>query len=370
MTLRAPDFRLDVDELEAAVTDRTTRDPAEHPAQPDRARASTREELDAVAEVAPRHDLVVVTDEVYEHLTFDDHEHVPIATLPGMFERTRDHLELGQDVLVHRLEDRLGHRSGRPGRGRARARRTGCPTRRAHRSSPPSRTRWTTRRRFHEQLRDDLQKRRDFLCDGLDALGLDGPRARRAPTSSPPTCRSLGHADGKAFCAAMAERAKVVAIPNQVFYDDDSTEGRHLVRWAFCKEQDVLEEGMRRLRGADLRPEHGSDHRDHQTGGLPCWSGGAGGADGGGGGGEAAAGRRTGPAADPVADPGRALRRPVAVRGHGEPGARPGGEQAGDRGDAGDDVQQRDREREGRRPAARRRRSRPAGSAPSCAGAR
>ena len=64
---------------------------------------------------------------------------------------------------------------------------------------------------------------------------------------------SLGHADGKAFCAAMAERARVVAIPTQVFYEDDSDDGRHLIRWAFCKEQDVLDEGIRRLQAADLR---------------------------------------------------------------------------------------------------------------------
>ena len=63
---------------------------------------------------------------------------------------------------------------------------------------------------------------------------------------------ALGHADGLAFCAAMADRAKVVAIPNQVFYEDGSTEGRHLIRWAFCKEQDVLDEGIRRLQQADL----------------------------------------------------------------------------------------------------------------------
>ena len=88
VTLRAPDYRLDAAELEAAVTERTKLILLNTPAQPDRARASTATELEAVADVAQRHDLVVVTDEVYEHLTFDDHAHVPIATLPGMFERT------------------------------------------------------------------------------------------------------------------------------------------------------------------------------------------------------------------------------------------------------------------------------------------
>ena len=63
---------------------------------------------------------------------------------------------------------------------------------------------------------------------------------------------AYGHRDGIAFCAAMAERARVVAIPSQVFYEDGSAEGRHLVRWAFCKERDVIDEGIARLGTADL----------------------------------------------------------------------------------------------------------------------
>ena len=60
-----------------------------------------------------------------------------------------------------------------------------------------------------------------------------------------------GYADGLAFCRALPERAGVVAIPSQAFYDD-ADEGRHKVRWAFCKETGVLEEGIRRLTSADL----------------------------------------------------------------------------------------------------------------------
>ena len=87
VTLRAPDFRLDVDELRAAVTPRTRFVLLNSPHNPT-GTVLTREELQAVADLAIEHDLVVITDEVYEHLVFDDHEHVPIATLPGMFERT------------------------------------------------------------------------------------------------------------------------------------------------------------------------------------------------------------------------------------------------------------------------------------------
>ena len=78
VTLRAPDYRLDLDELEAAVTDRTKLILLNTPHNPTGHVLRPRPSSQAVAEVARRHDLVVVTDEVYEHLTFDDHEHVPI----------------------------------------------------------------------------------------------------------------------------------------------------------------------------------------------------------------------------------------------------------------------------------------------------
>src|SRR4029078_5136807 len=87
VTLRSPGFRLDVDELRAAVGPRTRFVLLNSPHNPT-GTVLTREELQAVADVAVEHDLVVITDEVSEHLTFDDHEHVPLATLPDMFERT------------------------------------------------------------------------------------------------------------------------------------------------------------------------------------------------------------------------------------------------------------------------------------------
>ena len=87
VTLRSPDFRLDVDELRAAVGPRTRFVLLNSPHNPT-GTVLDRDELQAVADVAIEHDLVVITDEVYEHLVFDAHEHVPLATLPGMFERT------------------------------------------------------------------------------------------------------------------------------------------------------------------------------------------------------------------------------------------------------------------------------------------
>ena len=209
------------------------------------------DELAAVAEVAQRHDLVVVTDEVYEHLTFDDHAHVPIATLPGMFERTVTISSSGKTFSFTGWK--IGWATGPPTSSpRSRAPRTGCPTPPARPSSRRSRRPSTTRRRSTSSCARTCRR---------SATSSATPSTRSASRCTCPQgtyfvttdVSSLGQADGRAFCAAMAERAKVVAIPSQVFYEDGSDEGRHLVRWAFCKERDVLDEGIRRLRAADLR---------------------------------------------------------------------------------------------------------------------
>src|SRR3954453_23173355 len=87
VTLRAPDFRLDLDELRAAVTDRTTVLLINSPHNPT-GTVLTDAELRGIAEVAVEHDLVVITDEVYEHLVFDSAQHVPLVSYEGMAERT------------------------------------------------------------------------------------------------------------------------------------------------------------------------------------------------------------------------------------------------------------------------------------------
>ena len=250
VTLRAPDYRFDVADLEAAVTDRTKLLLLNTPHNPT-GHVFDRDELEAVADVARRHDLVVVTDEVYEHLTFDDHAHVPIATLPGMFERTVTISSSGKTFSFTGWK--IGWVSGPPdlvaaveGAKNWLSYSSGAPF------QPAIAHALDHEGAFHEGLRKDLQHKRDYLCDALDSVGLDVhvPQGTYFVTTD---VSALGHADGKAFCAVTAERARVVAIPNQVFYEDGSAEGRHLIRWAFCKEQDVLEEGIRRLRAADLR---------------------------------------------------------------------------------------------------------------------
>jgi N-succinyldiaminopimelate aminotransferase len=104
---------------------------------------------------------------------------------------------------------------------------------------------------FYDALARDLEVKRDLLVAGLRELDMDVylPESTYFATSD---VRRYGHRDGLAFCLALPERAGVVAVPCQVFYDDPDA-GRHLVRWAFCKDTAVLEEAVERLQGADLR---------------------------------------------------------------------------------------------------------------------
>jgi N-succinyldiaminopimelate aminotransferase len=245
VTLRPPSFALDVDALRRAVTPRTRLILLNTPHNPTGAVLS-RDELAAVAEVAREHDLVVVSDEVYEHMAFDDDRpHVPIATLPGMRERTLTISSAGKTFSFtgwkvgwatgprHLVGAMLGvkqflsYTSGAPFQP-AVAVGLGLPD--AH---------------FHG-LRDDLRAKRDLLCTGLADLGFEVfvPRGTYFVTTD---VRPLGWDDGMAFCRALPELAGVVAIPHQVFYDDVDA-GRPLVRWAFCKQPAVLREALSRMK--------------------------------------------------------------------------------------------------------------------------
>ena len=250
VTLRAPDFRLDVAELRAAVTPRTRLVLLNSPHNPT-GTVLSREELTAVAEVAVEHDLLVVTDEVYEHLTFGA-EHVPLATLPGMWERTLTLSSLGKSYSLTGWK--VGWASGPADLvGALLAAKqwltftSGAPL------QPAAAYALDEAGDFPARLAADLRERRDLLCDGLASVGLrvnvpDGTYFATTDISE------LGWEDGLSFCLALPERAGVVAIPTQGFYDrpDEPGAGRQLVRWAFCKRPELIGEAVERLGKADL----------------------------------------------------------------------------------------------------------------------
>jgi N-succinyldiaminopimelate aminotransferase len=247
VTLRAPDFRLDGDLLRAAVGPRTRFVLLNSPHNPT-GTVLTRAELQAVADVAIEHDLTVITDEVYEHLAFDDHEHVPIATLPGMWERTLSLSSAGKSYSVTGWK--VGWATGPAELTSAllAAKQwltftSGAPLQPAVAVALDQEPDWP------RALARDLEARRDLLCDGLASLGLD-VRRPEGTYFALSDISSLGWKDGLEFCLALPERAGVVAIPTQPLHDTDA--GDQLVRWAFCKEAPVIEEALSRLAKADL----------------------------------------------------------------------------------------------------------------------
>ncbi|MFI5429160.1 pyridoxal phosphate-dependent aminotransferase [Aeromicrobium sp. UC242_57] len=222
VTLRAPDFRLPIDELRAAVSPRTTAILLNSPHNPTGA-VLRRHELEAVAALAIEHDLVVISDEVYEHLTFDDVPHIPIATLPGMAERTltissggktfsftgwKVGWATGPATLVDALlgvKQFLTYTSGSP-------------------LQPAIAQALEADEAFYAGLKSQLQSQRDQLCEGLADIGFEVfvPEGTYFATTD---IRPLGFSDGIEFCRSLPDVAGVVAIPHQVFYDPSTSQG-------------------------------------------------------------------------------------------------------------------------------------------------
>ncbi|UFR03692.1 MULTISPECIES: pyridoxal phosphate-dependent aminotransferase [Streptomyces] len=246
VTLRPQDgsFRLDLDELRAAVTDRTRLLLINTPHNPT-GTVLTRAELAAIAELAVERDLLVVTDEVYEHLVFDGAGHVPLATFPGMRERT---VSIGSAGKTFSFTGwKVGWVTAAPELvGAVRSAKqfltyvASGPFQYAVAEAlalPDS---------YFEEFRRSMLVRRDILAEGLAAAGFEvfRPAGTYFVTTD---IRPLGEKDGFAFCRALPERAGVVAIPNAVFYDDREA-GAPFVRFAFCKREEVLREAAERLR--------------------------------------------------------------------------------------------------------------------------
>ncbi len=246
VTLRPHDgaFRLDLDELRAAVTDRTRLLLLNTPHNPT-GTVLTRAELTAVAELAVERNLLVVTDEVYEHLVFDDAEHIPLATFPGMRERT---VTIGSAGKTYSFTGwKVGWVTAAPELVSAVRSAKQFLT---YVASGPFQYAVAEALALPDSYLDDFRRamlaRRDILAEGLTAAGFEV--FRPAGTYFITTDISpLGEKDGFAFCRSLPERAGVVAIPNAVFYDDRAA-GAPYVRFAFCKREDVLHEAADRLR--------------------------------------------------------------------------------------------------------------------------
>lgn len=244
VTLRPPSYGFDLDELRAAITPKTRLLLVNTPHNPT-GKVLDRAEMQVIADLATEHDLIVLTDEVYEHLLFDDAEHIAMATLPGMRQRTLSISSGGKTfnttgwkigwlcgpaaliVAARTAKQFLTYVSGGP-------------------FQPAIAVGLGLADSYFTDLAADLQAKRDRLLPGLTAAGFEV-----YPTSGTyfvtVDIRPLrADGDGMALCRELPQRCGVVAIPNEVFYANRH-EGRHLVRFAFCKRLEVLDEVVERL---------------------------------------------------------------------------------------------------------------------------
>jgi N-succinyldiaminopimelate aminotransferase len=247
VVLRAPDFRLDEAELRAAFTDRTRVVVVNSPHNPT-GTVLTRPELELIVRLAAEHDAVILSDEVYEHLLFSDGptggRHVPIATLPDAAERTLTISSAGKTFSVTGWKVGWVH-------GPARLVDAVRTVKQfvSFVASGPFQPAVAAGLRLPDEVfasfARELQGKRDLLCAALSEAGLE-PMVPAGTYFVLVDGAALGYDDGLALCRDLPRLAGVAAVPVRVFHDDPQA-GRSLVRFAFCKRDEVLREAAERL---------------------------------------------------------------------------------------------------------------------------
>ena len=246
--LRAPNFQPDLDELRAAVTDRTRIILINNPHNPTGS-VLPAETLELIVQLAHAHDAIIVSDEVYEHLIFGE-RHVPIAMLPGARERTITISSGGKTfnttgwkigwltaprelvAAIVAVKQFLTYVNGAPFQ----------PAIAVGLGLPDS---------YFAGLAAELRAKRDLLSTGLTAAGftITEPQGSYFVVAD---AAAIGFDDGTTLCRALPALAGVVAIPISAFVSrGHRDEYRSLVRFAFCKRVSVLEQASRQL--ADVR---------------------------------------------------------------------------------------------------------------------
>ncbi|KIS26992.1 aminotransferase [Arthrobacter sp. SPG23] len=242
--LIAPDFMPDMAALEAAFSSRTKVVLINNPHNPTGA-VFPREVLQRVVELAAKHDAVIITDEVYEHLTFGE-PHIPVATLPGAAVRTVTISSAGKTFsftgwkigwlsgpehlvsAIRTVKQFLSYSSGTPFQG---AIAVGL-------ALPDD---------FYTGISETLRRKRDILSDGLKAAGLDVFTPQGTYFVNVDTA-PLGISDSVDLARRLPDLVGVAAIPVPVFCHPAGAERtRSLLRFAFCKKTEVLEEAASRL---------------------------------------------------------------------------------------------------------------------------
>lgn len=244
-TLEFPDFALDLERLEALFTERTRVLVLNTPHNPTGKVFSKAEQL-AIARLCEKHDVIVLSDEVYEFLTFDEHEHVPFASLPGMRERTltlssnsktfsftgwKIGWTLGPEPLVQAAQSAhqfLTFCAATPLQVAVAAGLRNCDE------------------QYFSSFRSEYQERRDILVEGLTQAGFEVavPQGTYFVLAS---FEKLWDGDDRSFAQHMTREIGVTPVPPSVFYRARVDEGQRLLRFAFCKQVPTLHEASQRL---------------------------------------------------------------------------------------------------------------------------
>ena len=242
ITLNTPDYSFSIDDLEKLITAKTKAILLNSPHNPT-GKVFTHNELSQIANLCIEHDLVAICDEVYEHLVFEG-QHIPLIQYPGMRNRTIQISSAGKTFsftgwkigwvcaqpalldTVRTAKQFLTYVNGAPFQ-HAIAEALNLPD------------------HYFDNFLEDMRVKRDCLSQGLEKAGLTTftPQGTYFVTAD---IESLGYEDGKQFCLDLPVQCGVVAVPNVVFYDNKDL-GSTLIRFAFCKRLDVLEEAVERL---------------------------------------------------------------------------------------------------------------------------
>ena len=242
ITLNTPDYSFSIDDLEKLITAKTKAILLNSPHNPT-GKVFTHNELSQIANLCIEHDLVAICDEVYEHLVFEG-QHIPLIQYPGMRDRTIQISSAGKTFsftgwkigwvcaqpalldTVRTAKQFLTYVNGAPFQ-HAIAEALNLPD------------------LYFDNFLEDMRVKRDCLSQGLEKAGLTAftPQGTYFVTAD---IKNLGYEDGKQFCLDLPVQCGVVAVPNVVFYDNKDL-GSTLIRFAFCKRLDVLEEAVERL---------------------------------------------------------------------------------------------------------------------------
>ncbi|MGB1250924.1 MAG: methionine aminotransferase [Candidatus Promineifilaceae bacterium] len=237
-TLRAPDWSIDPDALEALFSDKTKVIIINSPHNPS-GKVFTREELQMIADLCHKYDVIAVSDEVYEHIIFDGVEHISIATLDGMAERTVMIASVGKTFSVTGWK--VGWVVSSPELCTAIFRTHqwvtfagAAPLEEATAAS----LEWADEVGYYDELGTLYQKKRDILIEGLSAAGF--------PVITPKgtyftmvDISGLGFANDIEFCRYLTKEVGVTAIPPSAFYVNPA-DGANIARFAFCKTDEAL----------------------------------------------------------------------------------------------------------------------------------